>query len=174
MEAISDNIIQNKIIPSYHVLRLNHRITRDKRLTTHIALISRAFGVSSFFYTGEEDSNLEDSINEINSNWSNEKFILVQYWDDWVQNLKLLLNADVIFVHLTMYGEKIQDLQKQISDEYFVSKKNIIFIVGGAKVPDIVYKISKYNISVTNQPHSEAGALAVALDRIFPNAINSF
>ena len=52
-------------------------------------------------------------------------------------------------------------------------KKNIIFVVGGAKVPEIIYKLSKYNISVTNQPHSEAGALAVALDRVFPDSITS-
>ena len=51
----------------YYVLRLNHRIERDKRLTTHIALIARAFGCKGFIYTGEEDFNLEKSIDEVNN-----------------------------------------------------------------------------------------------------------
>ena len=157
----------------YYVLRLNHRIERDKRLTTHIALIARAFGCKGFIYTGEQDFNLERSIEEVNSNWSKDYDFIISYWDDWLKNLKLLLKTNTILVHLTMYGTKIQDVQKEILENFIHEKRNIIFIVGGAKVPEIVYNLSKYNVSVTNQPHSEAGALAVALDRIFPNAITS-
>ena len=157
----------------YYVLRLNHRIERDKRLTTHIALIARAFGCKGFIYTGEEDLKLEESITKVNSNWSEEHEFLIYYWDDWLKNLKLALNAEnTILVHLTMYGSKIQDVQQEISDCYYKEKKNVILIVGGAKVPDIIYKYSKFNVSVTNQPHSEAGALAVALDRLFPGSID--
>lgn len=157
----------------YYVLRLNHRIERDKRLTTHIALITRAFGSKGFIYTGEEDHKLEDSISKVNNSWSPDNDFIISYWDDWLKNLKLLLNTNTIFVHLTMYGKKIQDVQEEIFKCYNVDHLNVLFIVGGAKVPDIVYKLSKYNVSVTNQPHSEAGALAVALDRIFPEAIET-
>jgi tRNA (cytidine56-2'-O)-methyltransferase len=156
----------------YYVLRLNHRYERDKRLTTHIALIARAFNARGFIYTGEEDIKLEDSINAVNNTWSTDHKFSVLYWDDWIKNLKLLLLKNVVLVHLTMYGEKIQNLQKEINQIY-TEGFNIIFVVGGAKVPEIIYKMSKYNISVTNQPHSEAGALAVALDRVFPDSINS-
>ena len=157
----------------YYVLRLNHRIERDKRLTTHIALIARAFGCKGFIYTGEEDLKLEESISQVNSSWSKNHEFIISYWDDWLKNLKLVLKTNTILVHLTMYGSKIQDLQEEINSLYTKERLNIIFVVGGAKVPDIVYKLSKYNISITNQPHSEAGALAVALDRIFSEAIES-
>ena len=156
----------------YYVLRLNHRIERDKRLTTHIALIARAFGCKGFIYTGEEDFKLEQSIKKLHSAWSQNTEYLISYWDDWIKNLKVILNTKTILVHLTMYGTKIQLLQEEINKMY-ISGYNVIFVVGGAKVPDIVYKLSKYNVSVTNQPHSEAGALAVALDRIFPDSIDT-
>ena len=156
----------------YFVLRLNHRIQRDKRLTTHIALIARAFGCKGFIYTGEEDFKLEESIKKVNSAWSQNNEFIISYWDDWIKNLKIILQTNTLLVHLTMYGSKIQLLQDEINQKY-ISGFNVIFVVGGAKVPDIVYKLSKYNISVTNQPHSEAGALAVALDRIFPEAIET-
>ena len=155
---------------NYYVLRLHHRIVRDKRLSTHVGLIARAFGAKGYIYSGEKDTILEKSITEINKNF-NQKFECT-YWDDWMANLKFLSKTNTIFVHLTMYGTPIQDVQENIFQE-FDTGKNIIFIVGGAKVPTIIYKISKYNISVTNQPHSEAGALAVTLDRIFKNAINN-
>ncbi len=165
--------MQNKSENFYYVLRLNHRIERDKRLTTHIALIARAFGCKGFIYTGEEDFKLEKSIEKVNSSWSPNNEFIISYWDDWLKNLKLILNTDTFLVHLTMYGTKIQLVQKEINQQFLNEKKNIIFIVGGAKVPDIVYKLSKYNVSITSQPHSEAGALAVALDRIFPEVIDS-
>lgn len=164
--------MQHQELNHYYVLRLNHRIERDKRLTTHIALIARAFGCKGFIYTGEEDLKLEESIAKVNSNWSENHEYLIHFWDDWLKNLKLILQTNTILVHLTMYGTKIQDIQEEISNSFYKEKKNIIFVVGGAKVPDIIYRYSKYNVSVTNQPHSEAGALAVALDRIFPGSID--
>ena len=166
-------IMQTENENFYYVLRLNHRIERDKRLTTHIALIARAFGCKGFIYTGEEDIKLESSIKKVNLTWSPNNEFNISYWDDWLKNLKLVLSTNTILVHLTMYGTKIQLVQKEINKIFFKEKQNIIFIVGGAKVPEIIYKLSKYNVSITNQPHSEAGALAVALDRIFPEAIDS-
>ena len=156
----------------YYVLRLNHRIVRDKRLSTHVGLIARAFGATGLIYSGEKDITLESSIREVNQSWRNKTFEIA-YWDDWLTNLKLLNKTDCIFVHLTMYGNPIQSVQDEIFDLYEKKDKDIVIIVGGAKVPDIIYKISHFNVSVTNQPHSEAGALSVALDRIFKDAINS-
>ena len=31
------------------ILRLGHRISRDKRITTHVALVARAFGANNIF-----------------------------------------------------------------------------------------------------------------------------
>ena len=44
--------------------------------------------------------------------------------------------------------------------------KKILIVIGSQKVEKEVYEESDSNISVTNQPHSEIAALAVALDRI--------
>ena len=42
------------------VLRLSHRIRRDVRLSTHVALTARAFGASKIYYSGQHDSSLEN------------------------------------------------------------------------------------------------------------------
>ncbi len=47
------------------------------------------------------------------------------------------------------------------------SIKNKLIVVGGSKVPRIVYKLSDWNISVTSQPHSEISALSVFLHDLF-------
>ncbi len=41
------------------VLRLNHRIGRDPRISTHVALTSRAFLADKICYAGQKDSSLE-------------------------------------------------------------------------------------------------------------------
>ena len=67
-------------------------------------------------------------------------------------------NFSGIKIHLTMYGIPFEKRIKSIK-----RKKNIMVIVGGEKVPREVYELSDENIAVTNQPHSEVGALAVFL-----------
>ena len=47
------------------------------------------------------------------------------------------------------------------------SGKNKLIIVGGAKVPGIIYKLSDWNISITSQPHSEISALSIFLHELF-------
>ena len=41
------------------VLRLGHRISRDKRISTHVALVARAFGASKIYYTGQKDKSMK-------------------------------------------------------------------------------------------------------------------
>ncbi|MCD6227429.1 tRNA (cytidine(56)-2'-O)-methyltransferase [Candidatus Micrarchaeota archaeon] len=139
-----------------HVLRLSHRIIRDVRLSTHVCLIARAFGVSKVYYTGQKDARLENSINNITNNWGG-KF-KVEYSDNWKDIIKKHKKEGYMIVHLTMYGmpgnKVINDIQK--NDKFLI-------IVGGEKVPMEVYHIVDYNVAIGNQPHSEAGALAVFL-----------
>ncbi|MHA2364497.1 MAG: tRNA (cytidine(56)-2'-O)-methyltransferase [Candidatus Hodarchaeales archaeon] len=161
----------NKLF-GYHVLRLNHRIKRDKRTSTHVGLVARAFGARGFIYSGEPDPKLERSLIEVKEGWGGREFEIT-FWDDWINNCNLLISTGTVIVHLTMYGDPLQSLQNEINNIYYNKKKNIIFIVGGAKVPPEIYKIAHFNVSVTKQPHSEIAALAVTLDRIFPTAINT-
>ena len=38
-----------------NVLRLDHRLKRDTRITTHVCLTARAFGASKIYLAGERD-----------------------------------------------------------------------------------------------------------------------
>jgi tRNA (cytidine56-2'-O)-methyltransferase len=64
-------------------------------------------------------------------------------------------------VHLSMYGEKINDIQSDLRKE-----ENLLIVVGAEKVPREIYEYADYNIGIGSQPHSEISALAILLDRI--------
>ena len=48
-----------------NVLRLDHRIGRDTRITTHVCLTSRAFGASKIYLSGEEDHKLMENVRAV-------------------------------------------------------------------------------------------------------------
>ena len=48
------------------VLRLGHRVGRDPRITTHLALVSRAMGATNFVLSGDEDVKLFSNIESVN------------------------------------------------------------------------------------------------------------
>ena len=137
------------------VLRLNHRIERDKRLTTHVALTARAFLVDKLYYSGQKDSNLELSINKVNEKFGSN--FTINYLENSIKFINKNKNKFAI-VHLSVYGLNVKNKIKEIKN-----KKNLMIIVGGEKVEPIYYKLSDYNISVTSQPISEVSALAVFL-----------
>ena len=134
------------------VLRLGHRISRDKRISTHVCLVARAFGASKIYYTGQKDSEMEENVNKIVKNFGG------NFEAKYVKNYKSLFSNKKI-VHLTMYG---LDFKKKIKE----IKGDLLIIIGGEKVPPEIYKEADYNLCVTNQPHSEVGALAVFLDNL--------
>ena len=137
------------------VLRLNHRIARDPRLSTHVALTSRAFLADKLYYSGQKDSSLELSVNKINEKFGS-KFS-IEFLENPIKFLQQ--NKDKFsVVHLTVYGLNVKNEIKKIK-----KNKNLIIIVGGEKVEPIYYKLSDYNISVTSQPISEVSALAIFL-----------
>ena len=47
------------------VFRYGHRRERDKRITTHCALVSRVLGAKKMLYNGDYDSSLEKNIKEV-------------------------------------------------------------------------------------------------------------
>lgn len=151
------------------VFRYGHRLERDKRTTTHCALVARAFGAKEIIYTGEEDPSVEKSVIGINNRWGgNFKISFIKNWKKALETLK----EDSIIVHLTMYGLEINDFLKQFKKQITNKKdaaKRIIVVVGSQKVPTEVYQLADYNVSVTNQPHSEIAALTIVLDRLNPD-----
>ncbi|MEM4417045.1 MAG: tRNA (cytidine(56)-2'-O)-methyltransferase [Nitrososphaerota archaeon] len=142
------------------VLRLGHRIERDKRLTTHVGLAARAFGASKLYYSGDRDKTVETSIAKVVEDWGGE-FEAV-YVGDWRRLLKDKQGEGYLLIHLTMYGLPIQNIIDEVRRLH--REKNILVIVGGEKVERAAYIMADYNVSVTSQPHSEVSALAVFLD----------
>ncbi|MBD3387665.1 MAG: tRNA (cytidine(56)-2'-O)-methyltransferase [Candidatus Altiarchaeales archaeon] len=138
------------------VLRLGHRHSRDKRISTHVALTARAFGASRIVYDGRA-VDVKESVDEITSSWGGDfKVEFTEGYRDFINSFEGLK------VHLTMYGLPLDDV---VAD--FGLEGDILVVVGGAKVPSDVFELVDYNVAVGNQPHSEVAALAVFLDRIF-------
>jgi len=138
------------------VLRLSHRPGRDKRLTTHVALVARAFGADELVYTGVRDPALEDSIRKVVRKWGGN--FKISHSNSWKSIITDFMGKKV---HLTMYGVPIDDKMPELRG------MDLLVVVGGEKVPPELYKMADFNLSVGNQPHSEAAALAICLDRYF-------
>ncbi|MBS3782330.1 MAG: HDIG domain-containing protein [Candidatus Thermoplasmatota archaeon] len=135
------------------VLRLGHRPDRDKRMTTHVGLTSRAFGLDRM-YMPKLDRDIKESLEDVADRFGGD--FRVEEEEDW-KHLIERWEGDTI--HLTMYGEDI--------NRFFEKNeiKNPLIIVGSKKVPRKVYDIADHNVAVGAQPHSEVASLAVFLDR---------
>ncbi|MEM2587047.1 MAG: tRNA (cytidine(56)-2'-O)-methyltransferase, partial [Candidatus Bathyarchaeia archaeon] len=68
------------------VLRLGHRIERDKRITTHVFLVARAFGAHGAFYSGQRDDKVEESVRKVVERWGGS--FNVEYVRDWVRKIE--------------------------------------------------------------------------------------
>jgi tRNA (cytidine56-2'-O)-methyltransferase len=136
------------------ILRLGHRKGRDKRITTHVGLVARAFSADELLIS-TKDVGIERTLNDVTLRFGGD--FKVNKGIKWQNIVK---RWEGITVHLTMYGEHIDDLVPSIP-----KNKDLLVIVGAEKVPGDIYKMVDYNISVGNQPHSEVAALAVFLDR---------
>ena len=140
------------------VLRIGQRVVRDDRVTTHVALVSRAFGASKI-YMNEVNPEIKDTLEKINQTWGGDfKIEFIEKWKDIIKERKRQLAK---IVHLTMYGENINKVDFLIEKE-----ENILIVVGAEKVPREIYNLADYNVAIGNQPHSEIAALAVLLDRV--------
>jgi tRNA (cytidine56-2'-O)-methyltransferase len=147
------------------VLRWGHRLQRDARLTTHVALAARALGATGIILSDIEDNNVKESVEKVTQQWGGPFFFeMGTPWKKVVQEWK---GKEGLIVHLTAYGENIgtSDVMKKIRD----SKKDVLVIVGSQKVPGRFFSqdVSDFNVAIGNQPHSECASLAVFLDRFF-------
>jgi len=138
------------------VLRLTHRIRRDPRLSSHVALTARAFLADKIYYSGDHDAAFESSINNTVNRFGGDFEIL--YVKDAIKFVKKRKEQGFLVVHLTMYG---LELDKEVNK--IKKSKDVLVIVGSQKVEPEYYELADYNISVTNQPISEVAALALFL-----------
>jgi len=140
------------------VLRLGHRRVRDQRITSHCALVARAFGAKGLTYSGEKDENLEKSLKKVVEKWGGP--FEINYEKNWK---KIIKKRKGKIVHLTMYGLPLQNIMNEIK----TCKEDLLVLIGSQHIPGEVYYLSDWNVAVTNQPHSEVAALAMFLDRMF-------
>ncbi|MFH0815827.1 MAG: tRNA (cytidine(56)-2'-O)-methyltransferase [Methanobacteriota archaeon] len=137
------------------VLRIGHRPSRDKRVTTHVALTARAFGASEVMVS-TQDAGLEATIEKLVPRWGGD--FRIKTGVSWKTEMRKWRGVKV---HLTMYGEHLDDALPKIPRD-----SDILIIVGAEKVPAEVYQMADFNVAVGNQPHSEVAALGVFLDRL--------
>ena len=150
--------------PEVVVLRLGHRPGRDERMTTHVGLTARALGADRVLFPDNAGQSVE-TVTDITDRFggpfevelTDSPYGVVRGWDGAV-------------VHLTMYGERVQDVESEIRTTVLEDDTRLLIVVGAEKVPFDVYDEADWNVGVTNQPHSEVAGLAVFLDRLFDGA----
>ena len=69
-----------------NVLRLDHRVKRDARITTHVCLTSRAFGAEKVWLSGEEDQKLIGNVMDIVNRWGGN--FQVEYKKNYMEIIK--------------------------------------------------------------------------------------
>lgn len=159
------NLPQSSSPPKIVILRWGHRVQRDVRLTTHVALTARALCASGFILADTTDPHIEETVAKISKAWGGSfQFEMGTPWKRAVREWKA--NGGVV-VHLTAYGENIQT--SNVVQRIKAQGKDVMLLVGSQKVPGEFYseEVSDFNVAVGNQPHSECSALAIFLDRYF-------
>jgi tRNA (cytidine56-2'-O)-methyltransferase len=148
--------------PEVVVLRLGHRPGRDDRMTTHIGLTARALGADRVLLVGDANQSAR-TVRDITERFGGpfEAEVIESY-------RPLVRDWEGTVVHLTMYGERVQDVMDDVRDAH--ADGPLLVVVGSEKVPFEVYDHADWNVAVTGQPHSEVAALAVFLDRLFEGA----
>jgi tRNA (cytidine56-2'-O)-methyltransferase len=153
------------------VLRYGHRPGRDDRMTTHVGLTARALGADRVIFPDNAGQSAE-TVRDITDRFGGP--FEVELRDD---QKAIVRGFDGVVVHLTMYGERVQDAEADVREAVGLddataggsppSPRDLLIVVGGEKVPWALYERADFNVGVTNQPHSEVAGLAVFLDRLF-------
>jgi tRNA (cytidine56-2'-O)-methyltransferase len=146
------------------VLRLGHRLPRDERISTHVALVARAFGARSITYSGQHDCGLETSMARICESWGGNasgRPFTISYEKSFASFIRRKRRDGFTIIHLTMYGLPLPDILPEAK-----KADKLLIVVGAEQVPREVYELADFNVSVTGQPHSEVAALAITLDRL--------
>ncbi|WP_439026156.1 tRNA (cytidine(56)-2'-O)-methyltransferase [Haloarchaeobius sp. DT45] len=147
--------------PEVAVVRLAHRPGRDDRMTTHVGLTARALGADRVIYPDNADQSRQ-TVEDITGRFGGPFAV------ELVESTKSVVrNWDGTVAHLTMYGERVQDVEDEIRASREEDEEPLLVVVGSEKVPFDIYEAAGWNVAVTNQPHSEVAGLAVFLDRLF-------
>ena len=133
---------------------MGHRISRDKRITTHCALVARAFGADSILIDTKDDK-IEKSIRSTCNRFGGDFTV-----KSGVDKKKIIKEWNGKIIHLTMYGEKLDKSLKK-----FDKKQNLLVIVGAEKVPPYIYEMADLSRCL-----ALLGSGPVQLDRVFAHS----
>lgn len=123
-------------------------------MTTHVALVARAFGADRIL-VDTRDASLEKTIRGVVGRFGGP--FEIETGVSWRRALAAFTGTKV---HLTMYGLPLDDAVPELP-----RSGDLMVIVGAEKVPSDLYRLADLNLAVGNQPHSEVAALAIFLDR---------
>jgi len=128
-------------------------------MTTHVGLAARALGADRVIFEAAA-SDAVATARDVTDRFGGP--FTVETTDAPKARLR---EFDGSIVHLTMYGEPVQDVEADVREAHDADP--LMVVVGAEKVPFEVYERADWNVAVTNQPHSEIAGLAVFLDRLF-------
>jgi tRNA (cytidine56-2'-O)-methyltransferase len=127
-------------------------------MTTHVCLTARALGAAGVIIANREDKEVESSVGDVVKRFGGE--FHVETGADWRRVIRKWKDQGGRVVHLTAYGLPLPKLMDQIKG----SQADLLVVVGSEKMPGEMFKLADWNVSVTSQPMSEVGALAIFLD----------
>jgi tRNA (cytidine56-2'-O)-methyltransferase len=148
------------------ILRLGHRPLRDKRITTHVALVARAFGAEEVILNARDDE-LVRNVRSVVKRFGGPFGVRVDarghraIVEEWRRR-------GAVIAHLTMYGEPYEAALPRLQ-----VAKDLLVVVGAEKVPGDLYGLADVNVAVGKQPHSEVAALAILLHALRPDALDA-
>ena len=91
------------------VVRIGQRLVRDDRVTTHVALVSRAFGAERIFMT-EINPEIKDTLGKINDTWGGN--FEIEFIDSWKPIVKKKKEEDFL-----AYKKLIRNLRRGKSEK---------------------------------------------------------
>ena len=77
------------------IVRIGQRLVRDDRVTTHVALVSRAFGAERIFMT-EVNPEIKGTLEKINKTWGGN--FVVEFIDKWKTIVKKKKEENLLVV----------------------------------------------------------------------------
>ena len=125
---VSNQELKNSFFLNFmiNILRIGHRISRDKRITTHCCLVARVFGADKILID-TLDKKIEENIKSTIKRFGGDFGI-----ETGINPKKIIKNWEGSIVHLTMYGETLEKSIKKID-----KSKDLLVVVGAEKVPEI-------------------------------------
>lgn len=131
-------------------------------MTTHVGLTARAIGARRVVLPSHANEAIE-TVRDVTDRFGGPFAV------EGVGNpRRWLFDSEAPIAHLTMYGRPVTETITEV--ESSVRGRRLNVVVGGGKVTGNVFDRATWNVAVTNQPHSEVGALAVFLDRLLDGA----